>query len=276
MPRTGHHSTRNFARRKIPARMGTGIVHHHHPIRLRKTEHGQFSISGDDKRSRPNATPAQRYQGHPGHSYILGTAHSEESRYSEGNLVSGQYPLMSRPITLASWFLLAALILVAQSALAPAMEIRGARPDFILLLVACFSLHTGKLDAVVVAWLIGFAADFLTIERPGLLAASYGFSAALIVALREFLFARKLLTLIVVTFFLSLFIRTFWLLYRRTFYSLDESAGAAALDILAGALYTAACAILVHPLLRRFLRPPGARSQNRFEPLPHERGTTRV
>lgn len=183
---------------------------------------------------------------------------------------------MSRSITLALWLLLAAVVLVAQSSLAPAMQIRGIRPDFILLLVTCFALQIGKLDAVVAAWLLGFAADFLTIERPGLLAASYGFSAALIVTLRDYLFARKLLTLIVVTFFLSLIIRTFWLLYRRTFYSIDESTGTAAFDVLGGAFYTAACAVIVHLIVSRLLGPLRDRTRNRFEPLPRERVTTRV
>lgn len=183
---------------------------------------------------------------------------------------------MSRPLALASWSLLAATILAAQSTLAPMVEIRGTRPDFILLFVVCFALHAEKLDAVVVAWLIGFAADFLTIERPGLLAASYGLSAAMIVTVRDYFFARKVLTLVVLTFLLSLILRIFWLFYRRMFYALEESAGAAVVDIAAGALYTAACAFVLHPLLRRILRPLGTRWQHRFDPVPHERGTTRV
>ena len=76
--------------------------------------------------------------------------------------------------------ILGVVFIVMQSTLAPRMEILGARPDFLLVLVVFFGMH-GKLpDVAVGAWLLGFVADLMSIERLGLMAFSYMLTALLV------------------------------------------------------------------------------------------------
>ena len=60
------------------------------------------------------------------------------------------------------FLVLAVPILTAQSALSQRMELFGARPDWLLVLVVFVALHARRHDAVLGAWVLGMAADLMT------------------------------------------------------------------------------------------------------------------
>ena len=182
-----------------------------------------------------------------------------------------------RCLILFLWAVIAGVTLTLQSALAPSLEIAGARVDFVLIFAVFFALHAPAFDAVVVVWLVGFVADLLTVERPGLLALSYGLSATFVVNIRQYLFVRQAMTQFVLTLALCLVLRTGWLCYRHAMYTLYEGLGSAlASDVLLGSAYTALCAPLIHRLLVNFIRPLGLQPPQRLEPLSTARTGIRV
>jgi rod shape-determining protein MreD len=140
--------------------------------------------------------------------------------------------------------------LTVHSALAPRLELFGARPDWLLVLVVFFALYARGADAVVGAWIVGACADLMTLERVGLLSLSYGFAALAVVGVREYLFRYRLQTQFLVTLIAGLAIRLVWGLYRFVAYPEAGWTGWAILvEVVVGAVYTAAFAPPVHKVL---------------------------
>lgn len=157
-----------------------------------------------------------------------------------------------------SFVILLAMVLALQSVVAPRVQLWGSRPDWLLILVVFLAMHAPTADAVVVAWIIGLAADLMSIEHTGLLAISYSLVALLVAFLRESLFRYRPLTHFMITLAVGIPLRLAWLIYCRTLYG---PMGAIVLNLathcLWGAAYTAAWAPLLQGILLRLSRPLG-------------------
>ncbi|MBI4716659.1 MAG: rod shape-determining protein MreD [Planctomycetes bacterium] len=154
-----------------------------------------------------------------------------------------------------------AVLLAAQSVVAPCVELRGARPDWLLVVVVFGALHAPPASAVGYAWVLGLVGGLLSVERTGLLALSYALAAGLVAAVREYLFRNSALAQIVLTLAVALVVRGGWLLYRRV---VDDPTTAlvagVATDVVPASLYTALWAPFIHRFLAGVARPLGFRS----------------
>jgi rod shape-determining protein MreD len=152
----------------------------------------------------------------------------------------------------ATYFVLAALLLTLQSVLAPRLSIGGARPDWLLVGVVFLGLYARPRDAVIGAWVLGFCADLMTLERPGLISFSYMFAAALAITVRDYLFRYWAITQFSVTLILGIAVQTLWLLVRRMTFAVTDSFWSDwLLGVLLASAYTAAWAPILHALLLR-------------------------
>ena len=149
-----------------------------------------------------------------------------------------------------TFLLLAGLALVFQSAIAPFVELFGVRPDWLLVVVVFFSLYARPSDAALGAWLIGFAADLMTIERMGLLSLSYLGAALLVSTIRGYVFCYRPGTQFIVTAIVCFIVHFAWWTYRHVLY---DPAGSLLLDfvqhVVLSSLYTAAWAPFIHRFL---------------------------
>lgn len=159
------------------------------------------------------------------------------------------------------WFpfaLLIGVLLVLQSVVAPRLEVFGARPDWVLVVVVFLAMHATPRDAILGSWVIGLCADLMTIERLGLLAVSYAIAAMAIASVRDYLFRRRAVTQFVATLLMCLLVRLAWTVYVRVMYDPGDgiivSLGA---DVVLASVYTAAWAPIVHPWLLRLSRSFG-------------------
>lgn len=145
--------------------------------------------------------------------------------------------------------------LILQSSVAPHVDILGMRPDWLLVVVVVFAMHGHAADAAVGGWLIGAAADLMTIERMGLLSLSYLVVAVVVSSIRDYLFRRRALTQFVVTFLVCFAVRGGWVFYRLLLYDSAESlVRLVIVDSLIASAYTAVWAPLLH---RAVLSKPG-------------------
>jgi len=146
--------------------------------------------------------------------------------------------------------LLTLVLLVLQSAAVPRMDIGGARANLLLVFVVFLGLYARRQQAVIAGLAIGLAADLLTIEQLGLLTASYGLAAAMVVSMREYLFRYRTTTQFVLTLFVSAALNVCWLAYRRAAYGAVEVWYESFLA-MASSLYTAAWAPIMDATLLR-------------------------
>ena len=150
----------------------------------------------------------------------------------------------------ATYVVVAALLLTMQSALAPVVEIRGVRPDWLLVGAVFLGLYVKPSHAVAAAWVLGLCADLMTVERPGLISFSYMMVAAAVSSVREYVFRYWALTQFTLTLVLALCVQTVWMMYRRTMYTPVRPLWS---DWFVGAvltsLYSAAWAPVLHRLL---------------------------
>lgn len=176
-----------------------------------------------------------------------------------------------------TFFLLAAAVLTLQSTVAPRLEVLGARPDWLLVVVVFFSLYAPRREAVISAWIVGMAADLMTVERLGLLALSYALVAAGITSVREHFFRYRAATQFVVTLAACLLVQAAWLAYRRALYDTAEPFLAdLTVDVVTAAIYTAVWAVLLHKGLLRMSGMLGlARPRYSYAGL-HRLGDARV
>ncbi len=149
----------------------------------------------------------------------------------------------------------AIVALTVQSVAGPRLEVFGARPDWLLILVTFFAMHASGREAIVAGFCVGLAADLLTLERPGLLSLSYLLVAAFVASIREYLFVGRMTTLLALTFVCGLGLQTSWLIYRRVLYNAYAAGWEdVVISVLLVPAYSAAWAALVH-----FLLMPAAR-----------------
>ncbi len=176
-----------------------------------------------------------------------------------------------------TFLLLAAVVLTLQSSLAPRLEVFGARPDWLLVVVVFFALYAPPREAAIAAWIVGAAADLMTVERLGLLALTYALVAVAVASVRDYLFRHRAVTRFVVTLVASLLVRAGWMVYRRVLYDpADRLLADLAADVLMGSIYTAAWAPLLQAGLWRMSRVFGlARPRYTYAGL-HRIGTDRV
>ena len=144
------------------------------------------------------------------------------------------------------------VVLTLQSAVAPRVELLGARPDWLLVVVVFFAMHARMPDAAVGAWIIGAGADLMTLERPGLMATSYLLAALLVFPIREYFFRYRSATQFVVTFIVCVLVRGGWCLYYRMLY---EPIAPILIDLTSGCLLTSIYTAVWAPPLHKILLP---------------------
>jgi rod shape-determining protein MreD len=159
------------------------------------------------------------------------------------------------------WFpliFLAAALLVLQSTVAPRLEVLGARPDWVLVVVVFLAMHAASREGIIASWMIGLCADLMTLERLGFLAVSYGLVAMAVASVRDYLFRRRAMTQFVTTLVACLMVRLAWTVYVRVLYDPGEGVlMSLGVDVLLASVYTALWAPIVHPVLLRLSRAIG-------------------
>ena len=151
--------------------------------------------------------------------------------------------------------ILALITLTLQGSVAFRFEMLGLRPDWILAVVVLVALYARPQDTVIGAWVLGLAADLMTLERLGFMALTYALVAWLVVAVRPFLFGYRATTQFLVTVGAALLVQTVWGVYRLCVYPDPAwSAGSVWVEISLGALYTGLWAPLIGKLLLRCAR----------------------
>lgn len=150
----------------------------------------------------------------------------------------------------ATYFVLAVLLLTLQSMIAPRLALGGVRPNWLLVAVVFLGLYARPRDAVIGAWVLGFCADLMTVERPGLISLSYLLAAATVIWLREYLFRYWAVTQFALTLVIAIAVESAWLFYRRTAYPPVRSLSSDwFVGVLLTSFYTAAWAPIFHALL---------------------------
>ena len=117
-----------------------------------------------------------------------------------------------------SFGIFTAVLLAAQTVVAPALELAGVRPDWLLVGVILLGLYAPKHEALIAGWVIGVSADLLTLERFGFLAISYGLAVLFAIKAREYVFRYRISTQFMLTLIVGLVLQTSWLVYRRFAY----------------------------------------------------------
>jgi rod shape-determining protein MreD len=141
-----------------------------------------------------------------------------------------------------TFVILAILAVTLQATVAGRVAWFGARPDWILVLVVFYALHTRTDEALVAGWVAGALADLMTIERFGLLAVSYGLASVAVYHARDWMFTGHPLTQFSVTLVVAAVVQGAWMVYRT---ALGMPAGSVPVA-LASCLHTALWAPVVH------------------------------
>lgn len=150
--------------------------------------------------------------------------------------------------------------ILLQVRVGPLLEWHGMRPDWVLVLIVFYTLHTRGLGAVAGAWMLGLAMDLQSLERLGLVALSYTVAALLVVEVRGFVVPRSLSSQTIVTLFPAICVQAIWLIYRGVVHGGSTSGWLAMILWAAGAaVYTAAFAPLLHSALLAVSKPLGLR-----------------
>ena len=148
--------------------------------------------------------------------------------------------------------------ILLQVRVAPLLEWHGMRPDWVLVLIVFYTLHTRGLGVVAGAWMLGLAMDLQSLERQGLVALSYAVAALLVVEVRGFVVPRNLSSQTIVTLFPAICVQAIWLIYRGVVHGGSTSGWLAMILSAAGAaVYTAAFAPLLHSALLAVSKPLG-------------------
>ena len=103
-----------------------------------------------------------------------------------------------------SFIILALGVIVLQTSLAHRIQVLGAQPDWVFILVVHLALTAPKTDALLGAWTLGLFVDLNTDLNLGLIALIYGLSALTIVEMRGLLFREHLVASLGVTFVIGL------------------------------------------------------------------------
>lgn len=153
---------------------------------------------------------------------------------------------------------LGGVALILQSTIAPRLELLGARPDWLLVLVLFYALHARMPGMAFGAWVLGGCADLMTIEQPGLMAFSYTAAVLVAYSVRDLLFRDRAGTQLAVTFVMSFVIQLGWMCYRRIGVEQPQSiAEDLVVSCFVGSLYTALWAPPIHKVLSSMSRSLG-------------------
>lgn len=152
------------------------------------------------------------------------------------------------------------LTFVLQSAVAPRLELWGARADWLLVITVFFAMHSSGARAIAAGWLIGLLVDASTIERAGLMSMSYGVCALLVFVIRDHVLRFQWISQAIVTGLACGALRLLWFIYRRGVYgAMDGAMSTFATDVLLASLITGVWAPLFHFVLLRFAKPLGVK-----------------
>jgi rod shape-determining protein MreD len=156
----------------------------------------------------------------------------------------------------------AVIVITLQASIAPRLEWRGVRPDWVLVLVVFFALNGRSIDVLLGAWILGALVDLLTLPSTiGLYSLSYSLAALVVYSVREYLFREHAITYVAVTFVIGLVLQFVWGVNRMI--TLPSEAGAFAVVIrepVTAAVMTALWAIPAHIVLLPFNRALGLMS----------------
>ncbi len=158
-------------------------------------------------------------------------------------------PTTELPMPGGAWGLVPIVLLgvVLQATAAPLVELRGVRPDWLLVIAVYWGLHLPRGQAVVGAWSIGFLAELLTIERLGLMSVPYALTAWSLVATREALARDSVVTEATAAFVAGLIVFGAWLTYRVVAHGAPSDwVTALGRDWIGRATYTAAWVVPLH------------------------------
>lgn len=143
---------------------------------------------------------------------------------------------------------LTAVVVSLQTVLAPRLEVLGARPDWLLVLVVFLGLYVPPRRSILTAWFVGMCADLMTLERLGFLSLTYTLVALLLAGVRDHIFRYSILTQLACTFLLGVLVQSLWLVYARLLYDWDAGF---MMQVFGAALYTAVWAPLMHGAMLR-------------------------
>lgn len=171
-----------------------------------------------------------------------------------------------------TFVILAILAVTLQATVAGRVAWFGARPDWVLVLVVFYALHTRTDEAMVAGWAIGALADLMTIERFGLLAVSYGLVSLAVYSARDWMFTGHPLTQFSITLVLAATLQAVWMGYRT---ALGMPAGSVPVA-LACCVHTALWAPVVHWTLLKAPRLLSVEVPHRHRPAVGRMGGGRV
>lgn len=134
-------------------------------------------------------------------------------RLGGGEIASGPV----RDVHMMRWLsfaILAGIVLVLQTALAPHLALGGVRPDWMFVLACFYALLGPWPDACIGAWICGLLMDLSSVGPVGLCAFSFGGTAWLIRYVREFFFREHWLAHAFVTLFGAMLVQSVIALFR--------------------------------------------------------------
>jgi rod shape-determining protein MreD len=155
-----------------------------------------------------------------------------------------------------AFIILACLLIVLQTTVAPFIAVHSIRPDLMVLAAVYYALMARRRDALLACWCLGFAVDLNGLplsahSTVGVSALAYGLAGLLVVRLRELTFPEHVLTYVVIV--------TAWTFWTdlasglHLMWRLEQPERFANFAVRAGyaALYSAVLAPYAHWLLRR-------------------------
>jgi rod shape-determining protein MreD len=158
-----------------------------------------------------------------------------------------------------SFTLLACLTICVQTTVAPQIEVGGARPDFVVIMLVHYALHARVPHGLIACWLLGLLVGLSSLEHPAAPALIYGGAGLALWSIRELVFSKHPLTHFTLTLLTCLVVQ---LALRVSFtfaYGVPTSAVVLLLESLGSALYTALWAVPIHRLLIWLEKPLGLR-----------------
>jgi rod shape-determining protein MreD len=157
--------------------------------------------------------------------------------------------------------------IVLQTTLAQRLEINHIRPDLMLIIALHYALQASSPEAMIAAWLLGFAVDLTGQGQLGVFAFAYGLLALLVVQFRESMFRDHPLTSLFVTLICTWLVHLLDGVYFLVGHShTQRSVLEMLLYSMYTAMYTAAIAPYLHWLLGRARGLLGLAQSRRLRP----------
>ena len=166
-----------------------------------------------------------------------------------------------------TYFILAYVALGVQVALRGYMDIKGAEPNLVLLVVIFISVNASREPALLGAFMLGLMQDLLTIQPMGVWAVSYGLVAMFVISTQEVVYREHPLTHFSLALVGGLLCGVFIVVHSWIYPRLHGAAAPAssgphallpqrngAVGVFTGALYTAILAPFLLGALQKFKR----------------------